>query len=124
MRLRQTVSVLLLTFGAAACSMLPHPGTRTTPGPGLGPGNLGAAGLANDGVDALRAAYGTPQLVRKETDSELWRYDGENCAAFFFLYTVDGAQHVRFVETLPRGFDAPADANCLRNIRIKASATS
>ena len=123
MRLATIASLGLAALALAACSHLPRVGTHT-PGPGLGPGNLGAAGLANDSVDALRVAYGTPQLVRKESDSELWRYDGQNCAAFFFLDTVDGAQHVRFVETLPRGSGAPADGECLRTIRAKASATS
>lgn len=122
MTLRNIASTALLAASLAACSTSHQ--TLLPVGPGLGPNNLGAAGLANDGVTALRAAYGAPQLVRKETDSELWRYDGENCAAFFFLYAMNGEMHVRFVETLPRGNGAPADGNCLRSIRAKASATS
>jgi hypothetical protein len=116
--------VVLATCAAmlAACAHQPQVATR--PGLNLGPGNLGAAGLANDGVDSLRAAYGNPQLVRKEADAELWRYDGDKCSAFFFLYTVDGGLHVRFIETLPRGSDAPADANCLKAIRSRVAATS
>ena len=94
------------------------------PGPGLGPNNQAAAGLAGDQAQAVRAAYGNPQLVRKEADAELWRYDGDNCAAFFFLYTLNGELRVRFVETMPRGRDAPADAACLATIRAHAGATS
>jgi hypothetical protein len=113
----------VLAATLAACAGGGHR-VGSLPGPGLGPANLGAAGLASDQAQALRAAYGPPQLVRKEADAELWRYDGEHCAAFFFLYPVNGDLHVRFVETVPRGSDAPADAACLKSIRTRASATS
>ena len=113
------VAALALLTAACATHRVAH-----VPGPGLGPNNLGAAGLASDRAEALRTAYGNPQLVRKEADSELWRYDGEGCAAFFFLYTMSGELHVRFVETMPRGADAPADAKCLKSIRMRAGATS
>ena len=120
MHLSKIVLVSVLAVALAACAhQVAH-----KPGPGLGPGNLGAAGLASDRVDALRTAYGNPQLVRKEDDSELWRYDGDNCAAFFFLYTMGGELHVRFVETAPRGRDAPADGECLKTIRARAGANS
>jgi hypothetical protein len=115
--------VAFLVLAAAALASCAHkPGIALVPG--LAPGNLGRAGLSSDRVEALRTAYGTPQLVRKEVDSELWRYDGTNCAAFFFLYTVNGALHVRHVETLPRGQSEPIDLNCLKSIRTRASATS
>ena|SRR6185295_3231681 len=111
------LAVVALTL--AACQHRP-----VTMTPGLAPGNLGRAGLSSDRVEAVRTAYGTPQLVRKEENSELWRYDGTNCAAFFFLYTIDGALHVRHVETLPRGRDEPIDVACLQGIRTRAHATS
>ena len=123
MRSSRVALAVAFALSVAACATgghrIVHP-----PGPGLGPNNLSAAGLDSDQAEALRAAYGTPQLVRKEADSELWRYDGENCAAFFFLYTVDGLLRVRFVETLPRGSGAPADGQCLKSIRARAGATS
>jgi hypothetical protein len=112
--------VFLAAAALAACAHRPG----GPPVPGLAPGNLGRAGLSSDRVESLRTAYGQPQLVRKESDSELWRYDGTNCAAFFFLYTVNGALHVRHVETLPRGQGEPIDVNCLKSIRTRASATS
>jgi hypothetical protein len=120
MRPASTACLILVAAALASCAA--KPGSRALPG--LAPGNLGRAGLSSDRVESLRTAYGAPQLVRKEADSELWRYDGENCAAFFFLYTVDGALHVRHVETLPRGQGEPIDVNCLQKIRARASATS
>jgi hypothetical protein len=113
------VIAAVLLSGLAACAHRAHP-----PGPGLGPNNQAAAGLSSDQAAAVRTAYGTPQLVRKEADAELWRYDGDKCAAFFFLYTLNGELRLRFVETIPRGADAPADGNCLKTIRARAGATS
>jgi hypothetical protein len=120
MTVKHVAFVALVAALLASCQH--RPGTAVVPG--LAPGNLGRAGLVSDRADALRTAYGAPQLVRKEADAELWRYDGQNCAAFFFLYTVNGALHVRHVETLPRGQGEPIDVNCLKSIRSRASATS
>jgi hypothetical protein len=65
---------------------------------------------------SLRAAYGTPAFIRREPDSELWRYDGMRCAAFFFLYPEGGTYRIRHAETSPRGRDEPADPDCLRSL--------
>jgi hypothetical protein len=71
-------------------------------------------------AQSLRAAYGTPAFIRREPDSELWRYDGTMCAAFFFLY-LDGATYrIRHSETAPRGQDMAADADCLRSLLVPA----
>lgn len=67
-------------------------------------------------AQSLRAAYGMPAFIRREPDSELWRYDGMNCAAFFFLYPEGGTYRIRYVETNPRGTDTPADPDCLRSL--------
>jgi hypothetical protein len=37
------------------------------------------------------------------TDSELWRYDGADCAVFFFLYREGDAMRIRYTESMPRG---------------------
>ena len=74
--------------------------------------------LVGIGADAVRLAFGRPSFVRKEGANALWRYDGANCKAFFFLYADDGALKVRHVETLPRGFDMAADSACLNALRV------
>jgi hypothetical protein len=66
---------------------------------------------------SLRAAFGAPAFIRRESDSELWRYDGAGCAAFFFLYPEDGTYRVRHAETSPRG-ELPADPDCLRSLIV------
>ena len=71
-------------------------------------------------AQSLRAAYGTPAFIRREPDSELWRYDGMTCAAFFFLYSEGGTYRVRHTETSPRGTDMPADPDCLRSLVVPA----
>ena len=75
-------------------------------------------------AQSLRAAYGTPAFIRREPDSELWRYDGMNCAAFFFLYPEDGTYRIRRTETTPRGQDMAADPDCLRSLIVPAGAAS
>ena len=72
-------------------------------------------------AQSLRAAYGTPAFIRREPESELWRYDGMTCAAFFFLYAEGGAYRVRHTETSPRGQDTPADPDCLRSLVVPAA---
>ena len=73
---------------------------------------------------AVTSLYGKPVFVRKEKDSELWRYDGQNCAAFIFFYQEQAGMRVRHVETLPQGQGVMADAACLAGIKARASATS
>ena len=73
-------------------------------------------------AQSLRAAYGAPAFIRREPDSELWRYDGMNCAAFFFLYPEGGTYRIRHAETSPRGRDEPADPDCLRSLIVPAGA--
>lgn len=68
-------------------------------------------------ADALKLAYGVPAFTRIDGDTQLWRYDGTACRAFFFLYRENGALTVRHVETLPRPAGAAADQACLGALR-------
>jgi hypothetical protein len=65
---------------------------------------------------ALQAAFGRPAFVRKDGATEMWRYDGSACRAFFFLYGAPLA--VRHVETLPHAKDQAADIGCLNVLRV------
>ena len=69
----------------------------------------------------LRAAYGAPSFVRREAESELWRYDGAGCTLFVFLYRVGGAVLIRHMETMPRNADMTADETCLATIKPRKS---
>jgi hypothetical protein len=76
------------------------------------------AWIASMDSQGLRTAFGQPAFVRKDSGSEMWRYDGATCKAFFFLYSgASGASVVRHVETLPRGSAIAADENCLAQLR-------
>jgi len=68
---------------------------------------------------SLRARYGTPDFIRREMDSELWRYDAQNCAVFFFLYREGDALKLRYSETAPRGMAMPADPACLQSLNAR-----
>jgi hypothetical protein len=72
----------------------------------------------------LRAAYGQPDFVRHEADSELWRYDVGRCAVFFFLYRSGNALTLRYVETMPEGMGMAPDPACLASLSARARPTS
>ena len=72
----------------------------------------------------LRAEFGPPDFVRKETDSELWRYDGVNCAMFALLYRQNEDYLVRRIETLPAGNGTPADETCVASVKARAAPPS
>jgi hypothetical protein len=73
-------------------------------------------------ADSLRARYGLPDFVRRESESELWRYDGADCAVFFFLYREGDALRIRYAESMPRGTDMAADPKCVDSLNAHAGA--
>jgi len=113
--------VMLMVAGCAApAGKTPAPAPQTTipsapprgePGQYL---NMAGAGL--------QAAFGKPAFVRKDGATEMWRYDGANCRAFFFLYGTPPM--VRHVETLPHGAQSAADMACLTALKSSSSKTS
>jgi hypothetical protein len=77
-------------------------------------------------ADSLKAEYGEPDFVRNEQDSQLWRYDGEACALFLFLYREgeDGALAMRHAETSPAIESGGMDIACLRSVITAATPNS
>ena len=73
---------------------------------------------------SLKLAFGAPAFMRKDGGTELWRYDGTACRAFFFLYPETNGLVVRHVETSPRPVDAAADPACLNALRHRAPPVS
>jgi hypothetical protein len=100
----------------SACASQPKAPTQTVPLPPPPPSGEPAS-LVGLSAGDLRGFFGTPTFVRKENGAEMWRYDGANCRAFFFLYPQGDSQTVRHVETIPRGAKSAADANCLIVLR-------
>ena len=72
-------------------------------------------------ADSLHAAYGMPDFVRREKDSELWRYDTHDCTAFFFLYRDGETWRLRYSESLPPGPGMAASEACVQNLRARVS---
>ena len=70
-------------------------------------------------AQSLRARYGTPDFVRREMETELWRYDGAACSIFFFLYREGDALKLRYSETTPRGMNMAADARCVESLSAR-----
>lgn len=108
---------LCLLLCACASKPVPAPAVPVPPPPPSGE----PAGIVGLSASDLRSAFGAPAFVRKESGSEMWRYDNASCRAFFFLYPSGASELVRHVETIPRGPDAAADANCLAALRGGAS---
>ena len=103
-------AILLIVFAVAGCAAntpSPKPAAAIPAAPPRGE----PSAYLNMQSGALRAAFGMPAFVRKDGVTEMWRYDGQACRAFFFLY---GAPlTVRHVETLPHGAQNAADMACL-----------
>jgi predicted small lipoprotein YifL len=116
-------TLLLLALAVAGCAAkgpaqpnapqarIPAPPPRGEPGEYL---NMAATNL--------QATLGRPAFVRKDGATQMWRYDGAACRAFFFLYGAPLA--VRHVETLPHGAQNAADIACLTALRAAPAKTS
>jgi len=110
---KRILSSLSLCLLAAACATRPvtdHVALPPAPPPGEPTSTEGMT------AQALRASYGNPAFTRKDGETQLWRYDGATCKAFFFLYPDGGELKVRHVETSPRPVDAAADQICLHTL--------
>ncbi|HUO98826.1 MAG TPA: hypothetical protein VMU01_09165 [Rhizomicrobium sp.] len=113
-RLAAGFTLLLL----AACATPPPPQPVQPKLPLPPPPPLGEpADLVGLSGPQLQALFGKPSFTRKEAGAEMWRYDKGSCRTFFFLYPGTAANEVRHVETVPRGRDMAADANCLALLR-------
>ena len=120
-------AILLVGLAVAGCAAKApqSPPVQAAPAPGAIPpapprGEPGQ--YLNMAAPALQAAFGRPAFVRKDGSTEMWRYDGAACRAFFFLYGTPPA--VRHVETLPHGADSAADIACLTALKILPAKTS
>ena len=114
--MNRIVPVVSLCVLLAACATQPRQGTTLPPAP---PGGE-PAGIAGLAPDQVRVAFGAPAFVRKDGQTEMWRYDNPRCRAFFFFYAQGTGEVVRHVETLPRGATMAADAACLDAMRVPA----
>jgi len=115
------MSFALLLGACAAKAPLappPQPSASIPPAPPRGePGQY-----MNMTATSLQAAFGKPAFVRKDGATEMWRYDGAACRAFFFLYGNPLA--VRHVETLPHGAQSAWDQACLSALTASPAKTS
>jgi hypothetical protein len=111
--MKRLVPGLLLLL--AACASQPAHNTRQT----LAPPKGEAADLTGMSGVRLQELFGRPALSRKEYGSEMWRYDGKSCRAFFFLYPQGSGLVVRHIESVPHSPNATFDPACLSALRAK-----
>lgn len=114
-------AILIPVLALAACGTTATPPPQTSAIPAA-PRRGEPGQYLNMGGVALQAAFGKPAFVRRDGATEMWRYDGTACRAFFFLYGSPLA--VRHVETLPHGRDQAADMGCLTALRTAVPRTS
>jgi hypothetical protein len=120
MRRLSCLLIALLAAGCAAQAPKTAPVPRTAiPAP---PSRGEPAQYLNMASANLQASFGKPAFVRKDGATEMWRYDGTACRAFFFLYGAPAV--VRHVETLPHGHDSAADMGCLTALKSSPAKTS
>ncbi len=113
------LSIATLCLLVAACAAeTPKVALPSAPLAGE-PGNI--AGLT---TDQIKIAFGQPTFVRKDNGTEMWRYDGATCKAFFFFYSANNALAVKHVETTPRGADIAADSTCLASLQVQKTVPS
>lgn len=118
-----TIGIIGLMLLLSACATPRTPPTQPqAPGiapPGEVPVDLNGVMLPPLGADAsyFRAEYGLPDFVRQEIESQLWRYDGADCALFLFLYLESENYVLRHAETDPPGLAGNIDTVCLSSIK-------
>jgi hypothetical protein len=119
--LNRRIAILFATLALAGCAT-PKAAPPAVPGvPSVAipaaPPHGEPEGYANLPAAQLRTAFGAPAFVRRDGVTEMWRYDGTACRAFFFLYGDGASRVVRHVETLPRGANSAVDPACLTALR-------
>ncbi|SRR5579883_2446598 len=117
-------ALLLIPLLAAGCAAPPPKAPASLPPPSIpaAPPRGEPSQYLNMAATGLEAAFGKPAFVRKDGGTEMWRYDGAACRAFFFLYGSPLA--VRHVETLPHGQGSAVDMACLTALRASPAKTS
>jgi hypothetical protein len=115
------VSLALLAAGCTASTPPPMPVPSTSSIPPAPPRGEPSQ-YVNMAAARLAAAFGKPAFVRKDGATEMWRYDGAACRAFFFLYGTP--LMVRHVETLPHGPRSAWDLACLTALSASPAKTS
>ena len=119
------LTIPLLLLAVAGCAAKAPPAPSSAPGIGMippAPPRGEPSQYLNLAASGLQAALGRPAFVRKDGSTEMWRYDGAACRAFFFLYGAPPA--VRHVETLPHGAQSAADMDCLTALKASPAKTS
>jgi hypothetical protein len=126
--IRRPLALCLLLIAAACASNPPQRPAAPSPRQKVAPAPPRDVSRDYLGISAaaLRRQMGAPAFVRKDGALELWRYDGADCHAFFFLSDPPkgGDKTVRDVETLPQPAPGAADPGCLTALRRDPAKTS
>lgn len=127
---RATTGIFGLALLLFACATPPPPpASPQTPGAARArdiPEDVNTVMPPPPGADEsyFRAEYGPPDFVRQEIESQLWRYDGSDCALFVFLYFESESYVLRHAETDPPGTGGTIDTACLISIKSRRAPPS
>ena len=118
-----------LSLGLAGCQTMgltrsdsAEPATAIAPPPAAAVAASEAVrGTPNSGVvgmtgDALRTAWGEPQLKRTEAGAEMWQYGGRGtCTLLVYVYAnASNVMTVTHAEAVPGGSGEAALTNCAK----------
>jgi hypothetical protein len=101
---------------------LPEPEVMVPGGSAVTPPEMLMPGPLPMEATALRMRLGNPDFIRREMDTELWRYDAARCSVFFFMQQQGGMLRLRYTETLPRGMTMAADPACIAALEQRMAA--
>ncbi len=115
----RVLAILAMGAALAACAGGGNLGSSLSPqtvsAPGRSAPTLAPAPHANSliGLDAygLREAFGSPEFQRNEAHAEIWRYAGDGCTLFVYLYEDESdTMRTSFVEArAAAGGELPVD---------------
>lgn len=73
--------------------------------------------LMGKGPGDLRKTLGTPSLLRKEGDAQVWQYAGTSCVVFLYLYdNAAGKPEVSYLDARAKSDGAVEVAPCLDDV--------
>lgn len=117
--MRNKLIVLGLCFLAGACAHRPDNAVDDDFIPEPAPVGGQMKPLSQFSAEELTRRYGTPNFVRKEPGSEIWRYDAGACRVFFFFYPQNGGLRIRQMESTPPGKPGHVSRNCFNALELR-----
>jgi len=111
----------------ATATSSPHPATvpvaAGAPQPRL-PASATAASLVGLSAAELFSLIGAPKWTRRESQAEVWQYQGAACVLDVYLYAESGTARVLYAEARDQAAQPVTLAACLKRIEVERRPSS